>query len=322
VIPLSQLPEDRPQGQGFGGTQRIGEVFWFMDSRKTDVESVRAAYAREMMEASGSDDPRLEQAFAEVPREDFVGPGPWRIMGLKSALAGDRYVETPSADPAHLYRNALVALDAEKGINNGEPALHAAWIGAVAPRPGETVSHLGAGTGYYTAILSRLVLPGGDVHAFEIEPELAERARINLAALVNVEVVEGDAASLPLPASDIIYVNAGVVAPPTGWLHALKPGGRLIFPWRPSEDVALSMLVTRRAAGFEAKPLMPSWFIPCIGASFAERGAKLPNRAEARNIRSVWVKAERPPDATATAIIGDVWFSPEPIAETRSSTSG
>jgi protein-L-isoaspartate(D-aspartate) O-methyltransferase len=287
-----------------------------MHSRKSDLKDLRFAYASEMMQASGWDDPRLEQAFAGVPREDFVGPGPWRIMGLKSALAGDRYAETPSTDPAHLYQNTLVALDAEKGINNGEPSLHAAWIGAVAPRPGETVSHLGAGTGYYSAILSRLVLPGGSVHAFEIEPGLAERARQNLAAFPNVEIVEGDAVMLPLPASDIIYVNAGVVAPPAGWLHALKPGGRLIFPWRPTEEVALSMLVTRRGGGFEAKPLMPSWFIPCIGASLAGREAKkLPDRAEARRTRSIRLMADRPPDATATAIIGDVWFSSDPVSK-------
>ena len=287
-----------------------------MDSHGSDLKDLRSAYASEMMQASGWDDPRLEAAFAGVPREDFVGPGPWRIIGLKSALAGDRYAETPSIDPAHLYQNTLVALDAEKGINNGEPSLHAAWIGAVTPRPGETVSHLGAGTGYYSAILSRLVLPGGAVRAFEIEPELAERARLNLAAFPNVEIVEGDAVTLPLPASDIIYVNAGVVAPPAGWLHALKPGGRLIFPWRPSEEVALSMLVTRREGGFEAKPLMPSWFIPCIGASLAGRGAKkLPDRAEARRTRSIRLMADKPPDATATAIIGDVWFSSDPVSK-------
>jgi protein-L-isoaspartate(D-aspartate) O-methyltransferase len=287
-----------------------------MDSRKTDLGDLRSAYASEMMQASGSDDPRLEAAFAEVPREDFVGPGPWRIIGLKSALAGDRYRETSSADPAHLYQNVLVALDEEKGINNGEPSLHAAWIGAVAPKPGETVSHVGAGTGYYSAILSRLVRPGGNVCAFEIEPELAERARLNLATFPNVEVVTGDAVALPLPASDIVYVNAGVVAPPAGWLHALKAGGRLIFPWRPSETVALSMLVTRREAGFEAKPLMPSWFIPCVGASLAGRRVKkLPDRSEARRTRSIWLIADRPPDDTATGIIGEVWFSSEPVSE-------
>jgi protein-L-isoaspartate(D-aspartate) O-methyltransferase len=287
-----------------------------MAGRDADLAEIRSAYASEMAAASGSDDPRIENAFATVPREDFVGPGPWMIMGLSAALAGERYVRTLDADPAHLYRNALVALDAEKGINNGEPSLHAAWIGAVAPRPGEAVSHIGAGTGYYSAILSRLVLPGGSVHAFEIEPKLARKARRNLLPYPGVTVVTGDAVTLPLPASDIIYVNAGVVAPPAGWLDALKPGGRLIFPWRPSEEVALSILVTRRDAGFALEPLMPSWFIPCIGAGQTGRRAKkLPDPREAQRTRSIWLRADKQPDETATAIIGDVWFSSEPVSK-------
>ena len=286
-----------------------------MAGHDTDLAEIRSAYAREMAAASDWGDPRLERAFAEVPRENFVGPGPWMIMGLTAALANERYVRTRDADPAHLYQNALVALDAEKGINNGEPSLHAAWIGAVAPQPGEAVSHVGAGTGYYTAILSRLVLPGGKVHAFEFEPKLAGRARLNLVPFPNVEIIEGDATSLPLPMSDIIYVNAGVVAPPAFWLRALKPGGRLIFPWRPSEKVALALLVTRRKSGLEVKPLMPSWFIPCIGASQAGTKAKLPDRTEARRTRSIWLAADRPPDETATAIIGEVWFSSERLVE-------
>jgi len=185
----------------------------------------------------------------------------------------------------------------------------------VAPRPGEAVSHIGAGTGYYSAILSRLVLPGGSVHAFEIEPKLARKARRNLLPYLGVTVVAGDAVTLPLPASDIVYVNAGVVAPPAGWLRALKPRGRLIFPWRPSEEVALSVLVTRRKAGFALEPLMPSWFIPCIGAGQAgDRAKKLPDPEEARGTRSIWLTEDKQPDETATAIIGNVWFSSKPVS--------
>jgi protein-L-isoaspartate(D-aspartate) O-methyltransferase len=186
---------------------------------------------------------------------------------------------------------------------------------AVAPKPGETASHIGAGTGYYSAILSVLLLPDGKVYAFEIEPALAERARLNLAAFPDVEVIAGDATSLPLPASDIIYVNAGVVAPPVAWLRALKPGGRLIFPWRPSEAVALAVLVTQNEGGFGFKPLMPSYFIPCVGTALSESATKLPSRKDAMRTRSIRLQAEEAPDETATAIVGEVWFSSEPVAE-------
>ena len=128
-----------------------------MSGPSTRLDEARTLYARMMAAASGSADPRLERIFELVPREAFLPPGPWHIM------VEHRLVETPSADPALLYQNALVVLDRQKGINNGEPFLHAGWIGAVAPGAGETVTQVGAGGGYYTAILSMLVLPGGKV---------------------------------------------------------------------------------------------------------------------------------------------------------------
>jgi protein-L-isoaspartate(D-aspartate) O-methyltransferase len=275
-----------------------------MRKEKARVEEARKHYAKSMAAASKSDDPRLERVFELVPREAFLPPGPWKIM------VDNEYFETPSADPVHLYQNALVALDANKGINNGEPFLHAAWLGAAAPQRGNTVCHIGAGSGYYTAILSVLALPGGRVEAFEIEPALAEAARRNLQAFESVTVTQGDATKLPLPASDLIYVNAGVLAPPRSWLQALRPRGRLIFPWRPSDDVGLTLLITRTDAGFEAKPLMNSWFIACVGgASTADGFVPPPNHRMAWSVRSAWLRSERVPDATAVVAYEHVWFS-------------
>ena len=162
----------------------------------------------------------------------------------------------------YLYQNSLVALVADKGINNGTPFFHAAWIGAVAPQPGDVIAHIGAGTGYYSAILSMLVLEGGCVNAFEIEEQLAAAARHNLAPFDNVSVIAGDAVSLPLPPSDVIYVNAGVLAPPLQWLQALLSWGPNDFSLAAVGDSWVSALVTRSALGF--KLLMPAWFIPCI----------------------------------------------------------
>ncbi|MBZ9777081.1 protein-L-isoaspartate O-methyltransferase family protein [Mesorhizobium sp. CO1-1-8] len=273
----------------------------------TRIEDARKFYARLMAANAGSPDPRLEAVFAEVPREAFLGPGPWTI------IAGNGKVTTPSADPAHIYQNVLVALDDDKGINNGEPFLHAMWIGKLEPKPGEAVCHIGAGTGYYTAVLARLVSPGGTVTAFELDEKLADLARQNLEAYGNAAVVHGNAVTTPLPPSDIIYVNAGVVAPPAGWLKALRPGGRMIFPWRPAERVPLAVMVTRTQKGFTCDPFMRSWFIPCVGASVADSDATIPTREQAARSRSIWLVQDKAPDDTATAIPADVWFSSQNI---------
>jgi protein-L-isoaspartate(D-aspartate) O-methyltransferase len=273
---------------------------------RASLREVRLFFARQMALASNSGDERLERAFAAVRRQQFLPPGPWRIgrIGLQ-----DSGLETPSADPAYIYQNCLVALDEAKAINNGEPFLHAVWLGAVQPKAGDLICQIGAGLGYYTAILSRLASPGGRVTAFEIEAQLAAGAREKLIRFRNVEVVCGDATKVDLPECDLIYVNAGVAAPPVAWLQSLRPKGRMIFPWRPSDSVALTLLVTRRTGGFEVKPLMPVWFIPCIGASDTGSCLRVPDLEEARNIRSVWLSAERMPDDSAIAVFPDIWFS-------------
>jgi len=58
---------------------------------------------------------------------------------------------------------------------------------------------------------------------------------------------------------------------------------------------------------------MGSWFIPCVGASAAEPGAKIPNRERAARTRSIWLTQDKAPDRTATAVFGDVWFSSRPV---------
>ena len=83
----------------------------------------------------------------------------------------------------------------------------------------------------------------------------------------------------------------------------------MIFPWRPSESVGLTLLVTRQERGFEVKPLMPSWFIPCFGASETGDCAKAPEAEQARSVRSVWLNSDRLPDESAVAVYPNVWFS-------------
>jgi len=277
-----------------------------MQSASSPAE-LRLRYAEQIARLTDLRDGRIERAFAAVPRESFLPPPPWTIISTGIALQ--------THDVASLYDNVLVAIDRERGINNGEPALHAAWLDAVAPQSGETVIHVGAGMGYYTAILARLVEPGGHVEAYEYEADLAARAARNLSDHPNVHVHAGSAFGRPLQPADVIYVNAGVAAPDAEWLKALKPGGRLIFPWQPGKDWGPTILVERRPKGFSATPLMTVGFISCSGATAKTSAKHRPIESNLSAVQSVWLTSDRMPDESAVAVYDEVWLSSDRLAD-------
>ena len=225
----------------------------------------------------------LAAALASTPREQFVGPPPWRVFTRSG------YVETMTDDPAVLYQDVVVSLGSGGPLNNGQPTLHAFCLAALAPKKGERIVHVGAGTGYYTTLLAKLVGESGVVDAYEIEPTLAQRATDNLAAFPNVTVHARSGAEGTLPACDVLYVNAGATEPLAVWLDALRPMGRLLFPMTPDVGVGAMLLVTKQEDGsFTARFLLQAQFVPCIGA---RNEATEPNLAEAfRN--SNWTKVK------------------------------
>ena len=232
---------------------------------------LRAFFARLIAARGGAKDPRIEQAFAAVPREPFAGPAPWQV-GVPGG-----YIPTPDDDPAYLYQDTLIALDATRGINIGEPSLHARCLEALVLRDGERVLHVGAGAGYYTAIIAHLVGPTGNVHAFEIDPVLAERARQNLSHLPRVEVHERSGVGDGLPQADAVYVNASAVGPSWSWLDALRTGGRLMFPLHAPGEFGAMLLVTRppHRSAWPAAFVSPAGFIACEGLQDQASGRRL-----------------------------------------------
>jgi len=193
--------------------------------KETELAIVRRAYAKQILAQVRVSDPHMEAAFAQVPREHFLGPGPWETFRL-----GIGYVPTPSDDPIYLYTDNLFGLRPKRGINNGQPSAHVALMAAVGVKPGEHVLHVGAGSGYYSAILAHIVGPAGRVTAIEIDPELAAWATTNLASVPNVSVVSGNAFTVSFDPADVIYLNAGVTRIPPAWLDGLRDGGRIILP--------------------------------------------------------------------------------------------
>jgi protein-L-isoaspartate(D-aspartate) O-methyltransferase len=250
------------------------------------IEAHRSFFATLITFNAGVTGPgNLQMAFASTPREVFLGKGPWKVLTRLG------YIETPSDDPAFVYYDAAIAIEPRKNINNGQPSLHALCLAALHVKEGETVTHIGSGTGYYTAILSKLTGPRGSVYAFEIEPELAGRAVRNLMAARNVTVYNRSASEGELPLSDIIYVSAGTTGPLSTWLQALRAGGRLLLPLTPARGAGAMLLVSRNSSGtFEAKFLCSAMFIECSGARDDQLADRLTDsfaRGDSKCVRSL-----------------------------------
>lgn len=279
------------------------------------VEAARLSYAEELRLATRMRSPALFAAFASVPRERFVGPGPWRI---KSPRGLSEYRTTSDADPKEVYRDVLIALDETQGVNNGQPSLWALVLDRLEFAAGERVLHLGCGAGYYTAIMAELVGAGGSVAAIEIDATLAKRARIALAPWPQVVVTHADGAVASFEPADAIVVSAGATHPPRSWVGALKIGGRLLFPMTTEHGAGRMLLVTRRSASrFAAHFLCDVGFIDFKGLRDAEAARRLADALKGDRGASVkslrceehkeeescwlhgdgWCLSRRPPDA-------------------------
>ncbi len=176
-------------------------------------------------------------------------------------------METPDDDLAFIYQDTLVAIDPIRGINIGQPSLHALWLNAINVKAGESVLQVGAGTGYYTAILAHLVGPSGRVYAYEIDADFAIGAGKNLKYLPTVEVHARSGIADNLPKSDAIYVCAGVTQPSWAWLDAMRPAARLLFPLQPSIGLGGMLLLQRPDHGLSwpARFVSRARFICCEG---------------------------------------------------------
>lgn len=228
----------------------------------------RRNYAVQILAVAGvASDPALFEAFSAVPREAFVGPPPWSM-----SIVGGGYRPLASQDPIVLYQDILIGLDPARMVNNGSPSLHAGALHRLGVKPGDSIVHVGCGTGYYTAILAHLIGNAGHVTAIEFDDALAAQATANLAGHANVTVLQGDGLRMPLPQADIVYVNFAVDHPVEGWVEALKPGGRLLFPFgypdRSADGAAAAkthragfLLVERDAAGLAARFIQPVFFV-------------------------------------------------------------
>src|SRR5438874_9527346 len=279
-----------------------------MDSAMSvSVKTARRFYAEELRFSANVGSRPVIEAFATVPRERFVGPGPWQI---KSPMRMGGYWTTPDANPRGVYHDILIALDAERGINNGQPSLWIALFDELGIAAGERVVHLGCGTGYYSAIAAELLGTDGTVTAIEIDAPLASRARTALARWKQVSVVNADGSSVALDPADTIIASAGATHPLPNWLDSLRPNGRLLFPMTTDDQWGGMLLVTRRQAQkYAARFVCPAGFIEFNGArdpAVAERLATAFRRDRGVSVKSLR-RAPAEPDETSW-LAGEGWW--------------
>lgn len=197
-----------------------------------------------MARTSGLADPRILDAFEQVPREAFLPPE-----------LRDRAYED-------------VALPIGLGQTISQPSMIALMLSALALSPRHRVLEVGSGSGYVLALLSRV---GCQVFGVERHAELAARSRETLRQIGVTDVVvhDGDGThGWPEHAPyDRILVSAGAPAIPEPLLAELAEGGRLVMPVGGAESQILVTCERDDKGTLHYRAGASCVFVPLIGDS-------------------------------------------------------
>ena len=196
----------------------------------------------------GVDDPRVLEAMRWVPRHRFV-PEP-----VRSKAYGDHSLP----------------------IGHGQTISQPFVVGMMSQRlsiePHHKVLEIGTGSGYQTAVLSRLART---VYSLERIDELARKAAALLRSLgchnVSVKAFDGTYGYPAAAPYDRILVTAGTGDVPEPLLAQLAVGGRLVVPVGPPGGQRLRV-VRRRKTDFAQEEGESVVFVPLVG-KFGRPGA-------------------------------------------------
>jgi protein-L-isoaspartate(D-aspartate) O-methyltransferase len=194
----------------------------------------------------GIKNPRVLEAFRTVPRHLFLPPGTRRqAYDDESIPIGEGQTITPPYDVAFMTE----VLD---------------------PKPTDKVFEVGTGSGYQSAILSRLVK---DVYSVEIHAPLSERATAVHKELgyTNIHTRVGDGyEGWPEAAPfDAIIVTCAPKRIPKPLVEQLKEGGRMVIPLGSRFDQIVHLVVKKDGKLIDTE-LKPTLFVPMTGKALKE----------------------------------------------------
>jgi protein-L-isoaspartate(D-aspartate) O-methyltransferase len=188
--------------------------------------------------------PAVERAMRSVSRHAFL-PG----LGLRGT-----------------YEDEAVPIKWQRGralSSVSQPSMIASMLEMLEVQLGSRVLEIGTGSGYNAALLATLAGEVGRVVTVEIDEQLAETARSQLASAgfgrVEVQVGDGRAGWPSLAPYDRIIVSASSPGPEQSWMDQLEAGGRMVVPIaRDLEAVAFAKVQGK----LERRGSCPALFIP------------------------------------------------------------
>lgn len=222
ILPTPATPNGRPWDRAafIAAMAASGRPAAITEAQFNAIQSGKPgamqAIATALTHYLGHADPLTLAAFAAVPRAYF-------LYNYQTQAAGwaDAY-----AQPAKPYPLGY-------GSSLTDYVTQAYMTQLLAPRPGDVSLEIGTGSGFQSALLSRIV---SHAYTIEITPPLGQMVRKIFAPLgyTNVSTRTGDGYSgwpeAQKTGFDIIILTCAAPYVPPALLQQLKPGGRLIAP--------------------------------------------------------------------------------------------
>ena len=190
------------------------------------------------------------------------------VLGAVAFYAGTRLVPprpAPHVHPLSGRQIAGIATDAgwlDRTARQQEEAPDQA-LALIGIRPGMTVADIGAGSGYMTMRLARLVAPGGTVYANDVQPAMLRviHAKTEREGIGNVVLLLGSERETHLPDDtidlallvDVYHELAQPAAMLRSIRQSLKADGRLVLVEYRKEDPAIPIAPTHRMSLADAR---------------------------------------------------------------------
>jgi len=208
--------------------------------QRDSFNAQRERMVRTQVAERGVRDRRVLDAMLDVPRHEFV----------PQSLRDQAYEDHP--------------LPIGAGQTISQPYIVAVMLEYLALQATDRVLEIGTGSGYVTALLSRMC---AEVYSVERHAELAAAAEATLARLgysnVKIRVGDGSQGWPDYAPFDAIVVSAATSAVPPALFAQLREGGRMVVPVGPPTSQELQL--TRRVNGqLEVQVLEGCRFVPLV----------------------------------------------------------